>query len=152
MKALGMMPSFFHDHVYYWGDYHYESVLGPERASRISPLASCVARDMPFTLHNDMPVTPINPIFNIHTAVNRITRGGRALGTEYCVDVMEAIRAVTIYGAYQHFDEKIKGSLEEGKLADMVLLDKNPLKVNPNDIKNIRVLETIKDGQTIYKA
>ena len=152
MKALGMMPSFFHDHVFYWGDYHYESVLGPERASRISPLASCVARDMPFTLHNDVPVTPINPIFNIHTAVNRITRGGRALGTEYCVDVMEAIRAVTIYGAYQHFDEKIKGSLEEGKLADMVILDKNPLKVNPNDIKNIRVLETIKNGKVIYKA
>ena len=152
MKELGMMPSFFHDHVFYWGDYHYESVLGPERGSRISPLASCVKRGMPFTLHNDVPVTPINPIFNIHNAVNRITRGGRALGTEYCVDVMEAIKAVTIYGAYQHFDEDTKGSLEAGKRADIVILDKNPLKVDKTTIKDIKVVETIKDGNVIYKA
>ena len=152
MKELGMTPSFFHDHVFYWGDYHYESVLGPERGSRISPLASCVKREMPFTLHNDVPVTPINPIFNIHNAVNRITRGGRALGTEYCVDVMEAVKAVTIYGAYQHFDEDTKGSLEVGKRADIVILDKNPLKVDKTTIKDIKVVETIKDGNVIYKA
>lgn len=152
MKEIGMMPSYFHDHVFYWGDWHYESVLGPERGSRISPLASTVKRGIPFTFHNDMPVTPINPIFNIHNAVNRVTRNGRKLGPEYCIDVMEAIRAVTIYGAYQHFDEVVKGSLEVGKLADMVILDKNPLTVPKETIKDIRVLETIKEGKTIYKA
>lgn len=152
MKELGMIPSFFHDHVFYWGDYHYESVLGPERGSRISPLASAVKRGMKFTLHNDMAVTPINPIFNIHNAVNRVTRNGRLLGPEYRIDVMEAIRAVTIYGAYQHFDENIKGSLEVGKLADLVILDKNPLEVPKETIKDIKVLETIKEGVTIYRA
>lgn len=152
MKELGIMPSFFHDHVFYWGDWHYESVLGPERASRISPLASAVKHGMPFTLHNDMAVTPINPIFNIHNAVNRVTRNGRVLGPEYCIDVMEAIRALTIYGAYQYFDEDIKGSLEVGKLADMVILDKNPLTVPKETIKDIKVMETIKEGVTIYRA
>ena len=152
MKEIGMMPSYFHDHVFYWGDYHYESVLGPDRASRISPLASTAKRGIPFTLHNDIPVTPVDPIFNIHNAVNRVTRNGRKLGPEYCVDVMEAIKAVTIYGAYQHFDEAIKGSLEVGKLADMVILDKNPLTVSKETIKDIKVLETIKEGKTVYKA
>lgn len=152
MKELGIMPSFFNDHVFYWGDYYVESILGPERAQRISPLASAVKRGMPFTLHNDMPVTPVNPILNIHNAVNRTTRSGQVLGKEFCVDAMEAIKAVTIYGAYQYFDEQIKGSLEEGKLADMVILDKNPLHVPKEAIKDIRVLETIKEGNTIYKA
>lgn len=152
MKELGITPSYFHDHVYYWGDYHLESVLGPERGRRISPLKSSVVRNMRFTVHNDMPVTPPNPVFNIHNAVNRKTRTGREIGTEYAIDVMEAIRAVTIYGAYQYFDEAIKGSLEVGKLADMVILDKNPLEVPKEEIKDIRVLETIKEGKTIYKA
>ena len=107
---------------------------------------------MPFTLHNDMPITPITPIFNIHNAVNRVTRNGRVLGTEYCIDAMEAIRALTIYGAYQYFDEDIKGSLEVGKLADMVILDKNPLTVPKETIKDIKVMETIKEGVTIYQA
>lgn len=151
MKELHMMPSFFHDHVFYWGDFHYSSVFGPERGSRISPLYSAQRREIPFTLHNDPPVTPINPIFNIHIAVNRRTRGGMVLGPEYTVDVMEAIRAVTIYGAYQYFDENIKGSLEVGKMADLVILDKNPLSVPKDKIKDITVLETIKEGITIYK-
>lgn len=152
MKALGIMPSYFHDHVFYWGDHHYNSVLGPERANKISPLAPSVERGMKFTLHNDMPVTPINPIFNIHVAANRLTRKGRLLGPEYRIDTMEAIRAVTIYGAYQHFDEKIKGSLEVGKYADLVILNKNPLETPNECLKDIKVLETIKEGKTIFKA
>lgn len=152
MKELGITPSYFHDHVFYWGDFHYESVLGPERGSRISPLQSSVKRDMRFTLHNDVPVSPINPILNIHIAVNRITRNGRNLGQEYCVDVMEAIKGVTLYGAYQYFDEDIKGSLEAGKLADMVILDRNPLAVPKEQIKDIKVVATIKEGKTIYQT
>ena len=152
MKELGMMVSFFHDHVFYWGDYHLDSVLGPERGRRISPLASALKRDIPFTLHSDFSVTPINVIFHIHNAVNRKTRNGRDCGPEFAVSVMDAIRAVTINGAYQYFDEDLKGSLEVGKLADLVILDKNPLAVPKETIKDIKVLETIKEGTTIYKA
>ena len=107
---------------------------------------------MRFTLHNDAPVSPINPILNIHIAVNRTTRNGRKLGQEYCIDVMEAIKAVTLYGAYQYFDEDIKGSLEAGKLADMVILDRNPLAVPKEQIKDIKVVATIKEGKTIYQV
>lgn len=151
MKEVGITPSYFHDHVFYWGDYYYESIVGPERSQRISPLLLTVNKGLHFTLHNDMPVTPINPILNIHNAVNRVTRNGRVLGPEYCINVMEAIRALTIYGAYQYFDEEIKGTLEVGKLADLVILDKNPLTVPKETIKDIKVLETIKEGRSIYK-
>lgn len=152
MLELGIMPSYFHDHVYYWGDYHLSSVLGPERGARISPLRSSQDRGMKFTLHNDSPITPPTPLFNIHNAVNRKTKDGRNIGVEYTVDVMEAIRAVTINGAYQHFDEKIKGSIEVGKLADFVILDANPLSVPKDQLKNIKVLRTIKEGETIYEC
>lgn len=151
MKAIGMMPSFFLDHIWYWGDYHYESVLGPERAERISPANSALKRGINFTLHQDPPVKMPNMILAIHNAVNRKTQSGRVLGEEQKISVMDAIRAVTYNGAYQCFEENIKGSIEVGKLADLVILDKNPLEVPSNELKNINVLETIKEGKTIYK-
>lgn len=152
MKELGMMPSYFNDHVYYWGDYYLDSILGPERSHTISPMQPTVQRGMRFTLHNDFPVTPPDILFDIHNAVNRKTRNGKILGYENAVDVMEAIKAVTIYGAYQHFDESIKGSLEVGKLADFVILDKNPLDVPKENLKDIKVLQTIKEDKIIYSA
>lgn len=150
MKPLGMFPSYFNDHVYYWGDYHLDSVLGEERGNRISPLKPTVDRNMPWTLHSDYPVTPPNILFHIHNAVNRQTRQGRDIGKAYAVSVMDALKAVTIHGAYQHFDENIKGSLTVGKLADMVILDKNPLTTPSEHLKDIQVVETIKEGKTIY--
>ena len=151
MKALGIIPTFFLDHIWFWGDYHYESVLGPERANRISPAASALKRGINFTLHQDPPVKMPNQILAIHNAVNRQTQKGRVLGEEQKISVMDAIRAVTINGAYQNFEEDIKGSLEKGKYADLVILDKNPLKVEVDQIKNIQVLETIKQGEVIFK-
>lgn len=151
MKTLGIIPTFFLDHIWYWGDYHYESVLGPERANRISPAASALKRGINFTLHQDPPVKMPNQILGIHNAVNRQTGKGRVLGEDQKISVMDAIRAVTINGAYQYFEEDIKGSLEKGKYADLVILDKNPLGVEVNQIKNIQVLETIKQGEVIFK-
>ncbi len=150
IKELGMLISFFCDHVYYWGDYHYSSVLGPERGSRISPLRSAADRGISFTLHQDSPVVKPNSIFAVHNAVNRVTRGGMVLGEEQRITAYEALKAVTINGAYQIFEEDKKGSLTVGKLADMVILDKNPLKVPADSIKDIQVLETIKEGKIIY--
>ena len=93
-----------------------------------------------------------NQILAIHNAVNRKTESGRVLGEHQRIPVMEAIKAVTINGAYQYFEEDKKGSIESGKLADLVILDKNPLTVDPQDIENIKVVETIKEGNTIFKA
>lgn len=151
MKKLGIIPTFFLDHIWYWGDYHYESVLGPERANRISPAASARNRGMNFTLHQDPPVKMPDQIFAMHNAVNRQTAKGRVLGEDQRISVMDAIRAVTINGAYQYFEEDIKGSLEKGKYADLVILDMNPLKVETSQIKNIRVLQTIKQGKVVFQ-
>jgi len=152
MKELGIIPSFFGMHTNYWGDWHRDSVLGPERAARISPAASALKRGMIFTQHHDAPVTLPSSIMILASQVNRTTRSGQVLGPEQRVSVMDALKSITINAAYQYFEEKTKGSLEPGKLADFVILDKNPLKVEPMAIKDIKVVETIKEGKSIYMA
>ena len=86
----------------------------------------------------------------IWCAVNRKTKSSITLGKDEQIPVLDAIKAVTIYGAYQYFEEDIKGSIKEGKLANLIIVDKNPLKIPKEDIKNIKILETIKEGKT-YK-
>ena len=151
MKELGIIPTFFLDHIWFWGDYHYESVFGPERANRLSPAKSALRRNINFTLHQDSPVKMPNQILAMHNAVNRQTQSGRILGADQRLSIMEAIKALTINAAYQYFEEDEKGSIEEGKVADFVILDRNPLDVDSSEIKEIKVLETIKEGNTIYK-
>ncbi|MBM6837893.1 amidohydrolase family protein, partial [Clostridium saudiense] len=151
MKELGILPTFFLDHIWFWGDYHYESVLGPERANRISPAKSALDRGMNFTLHQDPPVKMPNQMLAIHNAVNRETQSGRVLGEDLRISVMDAIKAVTINGAYQYFEEDSKGSIEEGKIADFIIIDKNPLEINTSELKNIKILETIKEGKVIFR-
>lgn len=151
MSKIGILASFFLDHVYYWGDYHRDSVLGPERAFAISPLSSALAGGVSFTMHQDAPVVPPNPIFSIHNAVNRRTSSGKILGENERISVYEALKAVTVNGAYQIFEENSKGRLKEGFRADFVILSKNPLQVASDQLSSIEVLETIKDGETIYK-
>ena len=151
MKKLGILASFFVDHVFYWGDYHVESVLGLERARRISPLSSALKRKLSFSLHQDTPVTAQDPLFAIHNAVNRTTRSGKVLGGEFRITPWEALKAVTINAAYQLFEEDKKGTIEVGKCADFAIWSDNPLKVPPEKIKEITVLETIKDGRILYR-
>ncbi len=152
MKEIGMIPTYFLDHVYYWGDWHYESVLGPERAERISPIRSTIDRGMNYTMHQDSPVVNPNALFAVHNAVNRITKNGRLLGADQRLTVEEALKGVTINGAYQIFEEDKKGSITEGKVADLVILGENPLTTASDKLKDIPVLETIKEGKTIYTA
>jgi hypothetical protein len=152
MKELGIIPSFFGMHTYYWGDWHRDSVLGPERASRISPAASALKRGIPFTQHHDAPVALPSSLMVLFSQVNRVTRSGQVLGPEQRVSAMDAIKSITINAAHQYFEEHTKGSLEPGKLADFVILDRNPLTVDPLAIKDIKVVETIKEGRTIYRA
>lgn len=152
MAKLGIIPSFFGMHTYYWGDWHRDSVLGPERAERISPAASALKRGMIYTQHHDAPVALPSSIMILASQVNRTTRSGQVLGPEQRVSVMDALKSITINAAYQYFEEMTKGSLEPGKLADFVILDKNPQKIEPMDIYNIQVVETIKEGKSIYLA
>ncbi len=150
MKKLGIIASFFVDHVYYWGDYHSSSVLGPERARRISPLASALDLGINFSIHQDTPVTVQNPIFAIHNAVNRKTRNGELLGPEFRITPWQALKAVTLHTAYQIFEENEKGSITEGKKADFAVLSADPLTVVPDSIKDIKVEATIKGGDVIF--
>lgn len=150
MAELGIVPSFFVAHTFYWGDWHRDSVFGPKRGAFISPLNSALDHDITFTIHNDAPVVPPDMMRLIWAGVNRITRTGKVLGPDQRVTVMDAIRAVTINAAYQHFEEDSKGSLEIGKLADLVVLSENPLDVDPLTIKDIQIMETYKEGKRLY--
>ena len=152
MAKLGVCASFFNTHVYYWGDRHRDRFIGEERASRISPLASALKKGIKFGLHSDWFVSPVNPIRNIATAVNRLTSSGKLLGPEQRIGVKEAIRAMTIDAAYLGFEEKIKGSIEVGKLGDFVVLSDNPLTVDPAKIADISVEMTIIGGKVEYEA
>ena len=145
-----MEPSFFTNHAYFWGDVHVQN-LGKARADFLSPMVSARKLGLKPTNHSDATVTPINPIFTIWTAVNRVSRSGAIIGEAERATPYLALQAITSFAAYEFFDENLKGTLTNGKLADFVILDKNPLKVKPMEIKNIKVVETIKEGKTVYK-
>jgi len=151
MAELGVIPSFFSSHTFFWGDWHRDSVLGQERANNISPLGWAHQAGIKYTIHNDTPVVPPDILPLVWSSVNRLTRSGAVLGQEQRVTVMDALKAVTIHAAYQYFEEDTKGSIEPGKLADLVILSNNPLLVDPLAIRDIEVLETIKEGITVYR-
>jgi predicted amidohydrolase YtcJ len=148
---IGAVPSFFTNHAFFWGDVHVKN-LGLARASFLSPLRSAIARGLHFTNHSDYAVTPLDPMFILWTASERTSRSGAVIGPDERVTVAEALRAITIDAAYQYFEEASKGSIEPGKLADFVILDRNPLNATGQALRSIRVLETIKEGETVYKA
>ena len=150
MARLGILPSFFASHVYYWGDYHRDSVLGPERAARISPMRSAQRRGLRFNLHNDSPVVPPDVLRLVWCAVARRTRTDQVLGAEQAIGVMDALRAVTIDAAYAHFEETTKGSLAVGKLADLVILSADPMAVPLEEIPGLGVEATLKEGRLIH--
>jgi predicted amidohydrolase YtcJ len=151
MAALGVIPSFFTLHTYYWGDRHRELFMGPERAARMSPAKSALERGIRFTIHCDTPVVPMEPLRLVWAAVNRRSTGGAVIGAAERIAPMQALRAVTIDAAYQHFEEADKGSLEVGKLADLAILSRSPLE-DPERIDEIRVEETILGGETVFRA
>jgi len=151
LVELDIYPSLFPMHTYYWGDWHRESVLGEERAAYISPTRDVVDAGLTITSHHDAPVTFPNSLRVLDATVNRVTRSGFILGPDQRLTAYEGLQALTVWAAMQHFEEDTKGTLELGKLADFVILDANPLKIDPIKINTIEVLETIKEGESVYK-
>lgn len=147
---MKVIPSYFSAHTFYWGDWHRDSVLGLERASRISPTASSLKKDILFTVHNDAPVVPPDMLRLVWATANRLTRSGQTLGSAQKISVYEALKAVTINAAYQYFEENNKGSIQVGKQADLVVLSKNPLMISPSDLLDVKVVRTIARGKTVY--
>lgn len=150
MVGLGITPSFFNSHTYYWGKVHSKSTMGPERAARISPAGSAEKIGLRYSFHSDTPVTPINPLQLIWSGVNRETLEGDVLGEAERVSIMSAVRAVTIDAAWQIFQENNRGSIEVGKHADLVILE-GDLLGDKQTIRQRIILETIVAGKTSFK-
>ena len=152
MKELKIIPSYFSTHTFYWGDWHRDSVFGEERAMRISPTKSSLDRNMPFTVHNDAPVVPPDMIRLLWSTTNRKTRSGKVLGEEQKISTYAALEAMTINAAYQHFEDDIKGTIEVGKQADLVVLSEDPLSIHPEKLLNLKVVATYSKGTEIFNA
>jgi predicted amidohydrolase YtcJ len=151
LKTLDVMPSLFPMHTFYWGDWHRDSVLGPERAAYISPTRDVLDAGMVFSSHHDAPVANPDSMRVLGATITRVTRSGDVLGPDQRVTPYEGLKAITIWPAYQHFEENVKGSIAVGKQADFVVLSADPLTVDPLTIADIKVLQTINDGQTVFK-
>lgn len=149
VKKANIIPSFFVSHIYYWGDIHKKN-LG-RRAEAISCLKSTIEKDILFTIHNDSPVIEPNLLEAVGIACTRETKKGETLGTDEVISPYEALKAITINASYQYHEEDKRGDISVGKFADLIVLDDSPLYCEKEKIKDIKVLETIKNGKTIYK-
>ena len=125
--------------------------FGPERGSQISPVKDAVDLEMKYTFHQDTPVVPPDMMRTVYSAVNRVTKSGQEIGKNQCISVLDALKAITIYGAYQYREEAEKGSIAVGKKADFVVLDQNPLAIPVENLAEVQVLMTIKEDEVIYK-
>lgn len=152
LRRLGIFPSLFPMHTYYWGDWHRDSVLGPERAENISPTQWVLDAGMVFTSHHDAPVVFPDSMRVLDATVNRVTRSGRVLGPEQRVSPAIALKSITLWAARQYGEESSKGSIEVGKRADLALLSDNPMTIERSQLHTIKVLQTIKDGVVVYEA
>jgi predicted amidohydrolase YtcJ len=150
MKALGVTPSFFSAHTWYWGDRHRDIFMGPERAAVMSPARWAQEHGVRFSSHLDTPVTPMEPLQAVWSQVHRQTTSGDVLGADQRIGVMDALRAVTIDAAWQVFLEDRVGSLEPGKYADMIVLSGSPLR-DPLAMRELRVERTLVGGATIFE-
>ncbi len=146
-----MTPSFYTLHTYYFADAHIAN-RGPGQAGYISPMRDAIDKGLHPTNHTDFVVAPLDPMFMLWSAVNRTSRSGQVIGPDQRVTAAEGLKAMTIWAAEQYGEQASKGSLEAGKLADLVILSANPLAVEPMTINGIKVVETLKEGKTIWPA
>ena len=151
-QRLGVFPSVFPMHTFYWGDWHRDHTVGPINGENISPTGWIRQRGMMFGTHHDAPVALPDSTRVLSATVTRRTRSGDILGPHQRVDVLTALKAMTIWPAWQHFEEDDKGSIEVGKIADFVMLSDDPTAVDPETLADLRVLVTVKDDKVVYEA
>ena len=147
----GIRPSFYTLHTYYFAEAHIRN-RGAAQAMYISPMRDAIDAGLRPTNHTDAVVAPLDQMFMLWSAVNRVSRAGAEIGPDQRITPLEGLKAMTIWAAEQYGEEASKGSLEPGKLADLVILDRNPLTVDKAAIKDIKVVETIKEGNTVHRA
>ncbi len=150
MATLKAQPTFFTTHVYYWGDLHHDHTLGAERAQRLSAMKDAFDVGLKPSMHNDKPVSDVDPFLNMQISVLRQSSSGRVLGGDQAITPYQALESYTVNAAYQFGMEDVAGSLEAGKYADFVVLDSNPLTVKPENLRNIKVKATIMGGNITY--
>ena len=151
LQRLGIFPSLFPMHTFYWGDWHRDHTVGPANADDISPTGWVRKRGMMFGTHHDAPVAFPDSMRVLDATVTRRSRSGDILGPTHRVDVVTALKAMTIWPAWQHFEENDKGSIEAGKLADFVILSGDPTAVDPEMLDTLKVLATIKENRVVYE-
>ncbi|MGQ4809388.1 N-substituted formamide deformylase [Candidatus Entotheonellaceae bacterium PAL068K] len=152
MWQLGVIPNFFANHVYYWGDRHRDLFLGPERVQFLDPVGSALRAGMHPLLHSDCPVTPVSPLFCVQSATARLTRSGQVLNAPERIAVREALATMTVNAAYGAFEEQAKGTLEVGKLGDLVVLTQDPFLEAPQTLGQIEVAATVVGGQVMVQT
>lgn len=148
MKELNVTPSFFSAHTYFWGDRHVGIFMGPERAANMSPAKWAIDAGVRFSSHMDTPITPMRPLQAVWSQVERLSKSGALIGADQRIDRDAALRAVTIDAAWQVFMDDRIGSLEPGKLADLIVLSGDPL--TEPDVRDLKVLRTVIEGEAVY--
>ena len=149
MKRLNMTASFHINHIYYYGSALKNDILGDKRAEKMLPIKTAKEQGLHGTLHADAPMYPEDPFSLLQTAVTRKTKSGIIMGAAEKISVLEGLKALTINAAWQLHMEKKIGSIAPGKYADLIILDKNPLKVSPETLKDIKVVNTMINGVEI---
>jgi predicted amidohydrolase YtcJ len=150
LKTVGGIPSFLSAGLVIQGD-EIEKMWGPQRTANGMAQQSMLKAGVPFTLSHDAPIMSPAIMPLVASSVNRMTNTGKVLGPDQRISPYLALKGVTAWAAYQIKEENSKGTLKTGKLADLVILDKNPLKVDAKAIGDIKVLETIKEGKSVFK-
>ncbi len=151
IKALGLCCNLFANHIFYWGDEHVAQTMGLARAMRMDACGTALRLGIPFAIHSDAPVTPLAPLFTAWCAVMRQTASGRVLGAGERIPVADALRAITLGAAYTLKLDHLVGSIEVGKFADFAVLEADPLATEPGQLKDVRVLATVRGGQ-VFEA
>jgi predicted amidohydrolase YtcJ len=150
IKALGVIPAPFSTYVYYHGEKMKD--YGPERLEHMFALRTFLDNGIRVTQASDYLPGPFEPMMALQSEVTRTDRNGNVWGPSQRVSVNEAIRIGTVHGSYASFEEKVKGSIEAGKFADLVVLGRDPHKVDPSTLIDIPILKTMVGGEWKFEA